>query len=167
MTLYSTGMRRAELMHLKVEDIDSQRMVIRIRHGKGGERARRTTQHGHCWERFASTGAGGSLRPISFPSNYQVPQRAFTSQGRVSLRFAGLVHEEQVSRKKVGPHTLRHSFGTHLVDAGADLRTIQLLLGHARLERQYFIYLRLSQRHLHACSGISLGSTGRSGSDTR
>ena len=53
-------------------------------------------------------------------------------------------------RKTVAPHTLRHSFATHLAVAGADLRTVQLLLGHASLE-QTMIYLHLSQRHIRAC----------------
>ena len=148
MTLYSTGMRRAELMHLRIDDIDSQRMVIRIRQGKGAKdrdvplspRLLETLREYWLWRK---------PQTLLFPSNYQIRKgQCISGKGifeicRASAKRAGI-------KKKIGPHTLRHSFGTHLVDSGADLRTIQLLLGHASLEHT-LIYLQLSQRHLHAC----------------
>jgi site-specific recombinase XerD len=76
----------------------------------------------------------GIERPISDKTVWNVCRAAATRAG---------------IQKKLGPHTLRHCFATHLLEAGADLRTIQLLMGHERLE-DTTIYLHLSQRHLHA-----------------
>jgi site-specific recombinase XerD len=148
MTLYSTGMRRAELMHLKVDDIDSKRMVIRIRQGKGAK-DRDVPLSSSLLQTLREYWIWKKPQIYLFPSNHQIRKGLYISgKGvfeicRASAKRAGI-------KKKIGPHTLRHSFGTHLIDSGADLRTIQLLLGHARLEHT-LIYLRLSQRHLHAC----------------
>jgi len=149
MTLYSTGMRRAELMHLKVNDIDSQRMVVRIRQGKGGKdrdvplslTLLQTLREYWLW-----------MKPQTylFPSNHKI-RKGLCISGKGVFEICRASAKRAGIKKKIGPHTLRHSFATHLVDSGADLRTIQLLLGHARLEHT-FIYLRLSQRHLRACS---------------
>ena len=148
MTLYSTGMRRAELIRLKVADIDSQRMVIHIRQGKRSkdrevplsEKLLETLREYWRWRK---------------PKTYLFPSRASRRKGshitektvyfacRSTAKRAGI-------QKSVGPHTLRHSFATHLLEAGADLRTIQLLLGHTEIKHTT-IYLHLSQRHLHAC----------------
>ena len=149
MTLYSTGMRRAELSRLMVGDIDSQRMVIHIRQGKGSkdrdvplsarlletlrEYWRWKKPHGYLFPGEAKRGSKGE----------HLTPKAIYHACKGAARRAGI-------RKTVGPHTLRHSFATHLVESGADLRTVQLLLGHARLE-QTMIYLHLSQRHIRAC----------------
>ena len=71
-----------------------------------------------------------------------------TSAG-IAYVFNEAVERTNIS-KSVSIHTLRHSFATHLLEAGADLRTIQLLLGHTEIKHTT-IYLHLSQRHLHAC----------------
>jgi integrase/recombinase XerD len=148
MTLYSTGMRRDELLHLKVEDIDSQRMVIRIRQGKGGKE-RDVPLSKTLLETLREYWRWRKPQTFLFPSNHQIRKGLYIS-GKVVFEICRTCAQRAGIKKKVGPHTLRHSFGTHLIDSGADLRTIQLLLGHARLEHT-FIYLRLSQRHLRAC----------------
>jgi site-specific recombinase XerD len=127
-TAYGAGLRVREVSRLKVGDIDSGRMVIRIEQGKGGKdryvmlspqllRILRT-----YW-RLARPGhwlfPGRELdRPVSVAT--------LQDACRVATRKAGL-------SKPVTVHTLRHSFATHLLEAGTDVRIIQVLLGHARL----------------------------------
>lgn len=149
MTLYSTGMRRAELTRLRVGDIDKERMVIRIKQGKGGKdrevplspKLLETLQEYWQWKKPRGYLFPGEAKQGS--SGEHLTSKAVYHACRGAARRAGI-------RKAVGPHTLRHSFATHLVEAGADLRTVQLLLGHASLE-QTMIYLHLSQRHIRAC----------------
>jgi integrase/recombinase XerD len=149
MTLYATGARNAELTHLKVSDIDSKRMVIHIQGGKGrtdrdvmlsSKLLEELRAHWHRLRRkpniwlFPSNRSKSENQPIDTKTTWYACKEA-------ALR-AGL-------KKKIHPHTLRHCFATHLLEAGADLRTIQILLGHRDL-KETTIYLHLSQRHLHA-----------------
>ena len=148
MVLYGTGMRRTEARLLKVEDIDKERMIIRIRNAKRSrDRDVPLTPKLHKALRqyyqskkppvylFPTTwGHLGEEQPISDKTIWNVC--------RMAAKRAGIT-------KKIGPHSLRHSYATHLVEAGTDLRTIQVLLGHARLEHT-LIYLHLSRRHLQA-----------------
>src|SRR5271169_6164702 len=149
MTLYATGVRNAELTHLKVSDIDSKRMVVHIQGGKGRvdrdvmlspklleelrEHWRRLPRKPSVWlfpgNRWHSGG-----QPIDTKTPRHACQKA--------AQRAGI-------KKKVYPHILRHCFATHLLEAGTDLRTIQILLGHRDL-KETSIYLHLSERHLHA-----------------
>ena len=146
MTLYGTGMRRSELAHLKVGDIDSQRMIIRVVAGKGGKdrdlplspTLLETLREYWRWRK---------------PKLYMFPTRTL---GRrldqpISDKTVWIACSEAARRaginKRVTPHTLRHSWATHLLEAGTDLRTIQVLLGHGDLETTAQ-YLHLSQRHL-------------------
>jgi integrase/recombinase XerD len=149
MALYATGLRRAELARLKVSDVDSKRMVIHVQGGKGcrdrdvllsAKLLDELRQHWHRLRRkpsvwlFPGNRGHASDRPITPKAIYHACKRA--------ARRAAL-------HKVVHPHTLRHCFATHLLEAGADLRTIQILLGHRDL-KETAIYLHLSQRHLHA-----------------
>jgi len=148
MTLYGTGMRRTEVSLLKVSDIDSQRMMIRVERGKGGAgrdiplspALLETLREYWRWKKpriylFASSERKrGKEHPISDKTVWYACKEA--------ARHAGLT-------KRVSPHSLRHSFATHLLEGGTDLRTIQILLGHGDLETTAK-YLHLSQRHLRA-----------------
>jgi integrase/recombinase XerD len=147
MTLYATGARRAEVTCLKVSDIDSQRMIIRIRGGKG--RKDREVMLSpkllevlrEHWRRLKPKEwlfPGGRDHKADHPITTKVPWQACQK----AAKRAGL-------EKKVYPHILRHCFATHLLEAGADLRTIQMLLGHSDLE-ETTIYLHISKRHLNA-----------------
>ena len=161
MTLYGTGMRRAELARLKVSDIDSQRMIIRVVAGKGGKdrdlplspALLETLREYWRWRQpklymFPTRTRGQTLdQPISDKTVWIACNEA--------ARQAGI-------KKRITPHTLRHSWATHLLEAGTDLRTIQVLLGHGDLETTAQ-YLHLSQRHLQTVvnplDGLSLAST--------
>jgi site-specific recombinase XerD len=148
MILYGTGIRRTEASLLKVSDIDSERMVIHIRQGKGSRdrdipltpKLLQALREYYRWKRPKNylfpgyPGWRGVENPISDKTVWNACRAA---AGRAGLS------------KTIGPHTLRHSFATHLLEAGTDLRTIQLLLGHASL-KETAIYLHLSQRHLRA-----------------
>lgn len=148
MTLYSTGMRRAELCRLQVRDIDSQRGMVLIRHGKGGhDRAvplsqtlLETLRVYWRWMQPKNYLFPGTVRHrrADVPVTTKIPWEAC----RQAARRAGI-------RKRISPHTLRHSYATHLLEAGADLHTIQRLLGHRKLEHT-IVYLHLSRQHLTA-----------------
>jgi integrase/recombinase XerD len=125
MTAYASGLRVSEVTQLKVADIDSQRMVIRVCQGKGRKdryvmlsprllEALRDYWKGVRPRDFLFPGAVFD-KPITTGSIKKVCQRARKS--------AGL-------DKRITAHTLRHSFATHLLEAGTDLRTIQVLMGH-------------------------------------
>ncbi len=149
MTLYATGVRRAELAHLKLSDIDSQRMVIHVQGGKG-RKDRDVMLSSKLLEALRKHWRGLRRKPSTwlFPGN-----RWHTGDHPIDTKVVWYACKEAAKRagidKKVHPHTLRHCFATHLLEAGADLRTIQMLLGHRDLE-ETTIYLHLSQRHLNA-----------------
>jgi site-specific recombinase XerD len=150
MTLYATGVRRAELARLKIRDIDSQRMVIHIQGGKG-RKDRDIMLSPKLLEALREYWRSLKRKPTQwlFPggcshaADRPITPKAVYYACLQAARRAGL------QEKKLHPHTLRHCFATHLLENGADLRTIQLLLGHRHLE-ETAIYLHLSRRHLSA-----------------
>jgi len=149
MTLYATGLRRAELAHLKITDIDTARNVIHVQGGKG-RKDRDVMLSPKLLEALREYWRGLRVKPKTwlFPGN-----RWHTADHPIDTKVVWLACKEAAEhagiRKEVHPHTLRHCFATHLLEAGADLRTIQILLGHRDLE-ETTIYLHLSQHRLNA-----------------
>jgi len=138
MTAYGAGLRVSEVVALQVGDIDSQRMLIRVRQGKG-KKDRYAMLSGRllevlkCWWRFRHP--AGQKHHTS-PEDWLFPGwrrgRHMNSQSlqtvcREAAVLAGI-------HKKTTVHTLRHSFSTHLLENGTDIRIIQILLGHSRIE---------------------------------
>ena len=129
LTAYGAGLRVSEVVHLEVTDIDSQRMVIHVRHGKGN-RDRYTMLPQRLLELLRAyfqqkRPPGPQLFPGRRPGT--VLQRATVSKALKKAR------EVAKLGKRVTPHSLRHAFATHLLEAGTDLRTLQVLLGHASI----------------------------------
>ena len=146
MTLYGTGMRRSELARLKVGDIDSPRMILRVVAGKGGK-DRDLPLSPALLETLREYWRWRKPKLYLFPTRTR-RQRLDEpiSDKTVWIACSEAAHRAGI-RKHVTPHTLRHSWATHLLEAGTDLRTIQVLLGHGDLETTAQ-YLHLSQRHL-------------------
>jgi site-specific recombinase XerD len=125
MLLYSSGLRVGEVVRLRVADLDVDRRLVRVRKGKGGKDrytllARRAIDAVQVYRGAYDTG------PWLFPGGRPDRHLGVRSVQRVverSARAAGIA-------KRVSPHTLRHSFATHLLEAGTNLRIIQELLGH-------------------------------------
>ena len=148
MTLYATGIRRAELCHLQVADIDSPRMVIHVRHGKGDQdrdvpltpKLLETLREYWRWMKPKTWLFPGMVN--GWRADVPITDKMAWAAVHTAATRAGI-------EKRVGPHTLRHCFATHMLEAGADLRTIQILLGHAKLA-DTTVYLHLSRRHLQA-----------------
>jgi len=143
-TLYATGVRVSELCQLQGTDIDSQRMVIRVRQGKG--------------KRDRVVMLSPNLLPLlrRYWKLYQLKAWLFPGP-RVTepITPAGVAHictqagHTAKLKKAVYPHLLRHTFATHVLEAGVDLRRIQLLLGHASL-RSTSLYLHVAHPALTA-----------------
>jgi integrase/recombinase XerD len=148
MTAYSTGMRRAEVCNLKVEDIDSERMLIRIRQGKG-RRDRDVPLSPKLLETLREYWRWMKPKTFLFPGTVNGSRADKPVTAKVLWEACREAAQRADITKPVSPHLLRHSFATHLLEGGADLPTVQALLGHADL-KPTSIYLHLSERHLKA-----------------
>jgi len=125
MTIYSAGLRVSEALNLKIEDIDSKRMQLHVRHGKG-KRERYATLSRVAYEVLRQYWREYKFSEYLFPGqNGDKPLDARSVQAvvRRSARKAGI-------KKHVTTHTLRHSYATHMLEAGNNLHHLQLLLGH-------------------------------------
>ena len=143
-TLYATGLRVAELCQLQVTDIDSARMVLRVRQGKG-QHERYVMLAPKLLPLLRQYWQQEKPRPWLFPGHPRT--RPLTTRAVYSIcRDAG---QAAPLPKATHPHLLRHAFATHLLEAGVDLRRIQLLLGHRSL-RTTSRYLHVTPQALHA-----------------
>jgi integrase/recombinase XerD len=145
MTTYAAGLRASEVRRLKPEHIDSKRMLIKVVGGKGRK------------DRYTMLSAKllGELRhyyKICQPQSYLFPSSYKKSKYKpLSYESVRCTYEKARKRAGVkngaGLHTLRHSFATHLLEAGFDIRKIQVLMGHSRLSTT-MIYLHVSRETL-------------------
>jgi site-specific recombinase XerD len=142
--LYATALRVHECSLLQVTDIDHQNMIIRVRHGKGQvpRNIRFLNGYRRDWPSIASGIAPtrGCSPPLCVPADH------WTITIRHACRNAG---KRAGIQQPVHPHLFRHACATHMLEAGADLRTIQHLLGHADI-RTTARYLHVSQRWIQA-----------------
>jgi site-specific recombinase XerD len=142
MTAYATGLRVSELVRLKVADIDSSRMMIRVRAGKGDK------------DRYTILSAGLLEQLRIYWRAYRPTEWLFPGgrPGRpITRTTAGKIYRQARTRagitKRGGIHTLRHCFATHLLEADVDVRTIQMLMGHQSI-RTTIRYLQVRRHRL-------------------
>ena len=157
-TMYACGLRLKEGTHLQVADIDSTRMFVHVRLGKGGKdryvplpqstlellRQYWNTHRNPVWL-FPATGRGGIHEgDASEPTSHTTIQAAF----RAALKDTGI-------SKKASVHTLRHSYATHLLEAGVNLRQIQVYLGHNSVQTTSFYTHVTMISKTQACEAIN------------
>jgi integrase/recombinase XerD len=148
-TVYSCGLRLHEGLHLEVSDIDSSRMMIHVHRGKGAKDRyvplpqstlkllrRYWLTHRHPHLLVPALGRSGKGAKES-----QTPMAKSSVQGA----FRHAKFDAGIAKKGVAIHTLRHSYATHLLEAGVNLRVIQRYMGHAQLETT-MLYLHLTQK---------------------
>ena len=144
MTIYAAGLRRSEAARLRVNDIDSARMTITVRQGKG-QKDRVVMLSPVLLQTLRQYWRHNKPKQWLFPG--ENPDQPISDNDIFGV-FHNAVRRAGIT-KKVSPHSLRHSFATHLLESGTDLRTIQILLGHRSLKTTAR-YLHVSQQHVRA-----------------
>jgi site-specific recombinase XerD len=146
LTMYSCGLRRSELCRLKVSNIDSQRMILRIERGKGGV-DREIPLHHTLLETLRTYWRWMRPKTDLFPGTENGWRTDKPITPKVIWEAVQQAAKRAAITKHVTPHTLRHCFASHLLEAGTDLRTIQVLMGHRDIEATAR-YLHVSPKHL-------------------
>jgi len=147
---YGAGLRVSEVAYLKVDDIDSQRMLIRVEQGKGGK-DRNAMLSPQLLELLRLWWREGKRRGVMFPHGWLFPGRSYTDpiSSRQLHRAVKEAAEVAGIKRRISPHTLRHSFATHLLEQDVDIRVIQVLLGHSKIDTTA-IYTKVSTRTIQA-----------------
>jgi site-specific recombinase XerD len=145
--IYSCGLRLSEGVHLQTRDIDGGRMLVHVRNGKGGK-DRYVPLPQRSLELLRAYWIVSRPRPWLFASR---EGRSFLSPSVLQKSFKAAVRESGMA-KDASVHTLRHSYATHLLEAGVDLRTIQQILGH-HSPRTTAVYTHLTQRTIEVVHG--------------
>ncbi len=134
-TAYGAGLRVSEVVALKVGDVDSERMLLRVERGKG-RKDRHAMLSPQLLDLLRAWWREGRQRGILLPRGWLFPGRNPIEplSTRQLNRAVHAAAEAAGIKKRVSPHTLRHSFATHLLEQDTDIRVIQVLLGHAKLD---------------------------------
>jgi len=139
---YSAGLRVSETAHLKVTDIDSKRMMVRVRQGKGGK-DRYTILSKTALECLREYWRAYRPKDWLFEGQKEGSHICYTSIRNIFVE----AKERAGITKPVGPHCLRHAFATHLIEAGTSLHHVQLLMGH-KSPKTTTVYLHVSKMNL-------------------
>jgi integrase/recombinase XerD len=149
-TAYGAGLRVAEVVALKVGDVDSRRMMLRIEQGKG-RRDRYAMLSPQLLVLLRAWWQEGRGRGVMLPKGWLFPGRDPVNP-LTTRQLNRVVHAAAAAagiNKRVTPHTLRHSFATHLLEQDIDIRVIQVLLGHAKLDTTA-LYARVATTTIRA-----------------
>jgi integrase/recombinase XerD len=144
-TAYACGLRISELLHLQVSDIDSARMVVQVRQGKGAK-DRQVPLSPRLLSELRTWWLTHRTKPWLFPGMRGASRQRPMNVANVQRMMKQIVVRSGL-KKSASMHTLRHSYATHLLEAGVDVVTVQKLLGHSELSTTAR-YLHLSRRYL-------------------